>query len=239
MSDVFVKNAWRKVRWVVYSGVFVVLMTACSDDFLDTPSNDYPVAFVSFYHGSPDAPGLSVSVDNRSVFNEIEYAEYSGYMNFYTGNRNFKIRAENSANDLVDTVFTFKPSETYSVFLIDHLSGIEALLVQDTSEVPSDGKAMVRFVHLSPDAASLDVAFDGQDDALFTDQAFKEGSPFKEVPADVTGFDVRAAGNNDALLTVDDLHLKAGKYYTIITRGYKNPPQGNINFFSVQVVTND
>lgn len=238
MSDVFVKNACRKMRWVLYSGVFVVLMTACSDDFLDTPSNDYPVAFVSFYHGSPNAPGLSVSVDNRSVFNEIEYAEYSGYLNFYTGNRNFKIRAANSANDLADTVFNFKPSEAYSVFLIDQLSGIEALLVQDTSEVPSEGKAMVRFVHLSPDANALDVAFDGQDDVLFEGQTFKEGSAFKEVPADVTGFEVRAAGSEDALLSVDDLRLKPGKYYTIITRGYKTPPQGNAKFFSVQVVAN-
>jgi hypothetical protein len=98
---------------------------------------------------------------------------------------------------------------------------------------------MVRFVHLSPDATALDVAFDGQDNALFTNQGFKQGSPFKEVAVTETGFEVRAAGSNDALLTVDDLHLKAGKYYTIITRGFRNPPQGNNNTFSVQVVANN
>lgn len=240
MRDAFFKNAWSKVRWIAFVGIFIMLVTACSDDLLDTNYNEQPIAFVSFYHASPDAPGLTVSVDDRSVFNEIEYSEYSGYLNFYTGNRHFKINTVNAANSLVDTTFQFSTSKVYSVFLIDQLSGMEALLLQDTAETPSAGKAMVRFVHLSPDTSPLNIVVDGEvGDPLFDGQSFKEGSAFKEVSADVTGFEVRTAEGGNVLLSVDDLDLQAGRYYTIITRGFSNPPQGNNNVLSVQVIKND
>jgi hypothetical protein len=240
MKNILLKKAWSKVRWTMCSVALVVMMAACSDDFLEGQQDTAAVAYVSFYHASPDAPGLSVTVDNRSVFNKIEYTEYSGYLNFYTGNRNFKINSFNATNSLVDTTFSFDRAKTYSVFLIDQLSGIEALLVEDSANAPAAGKAMVRFVHLSPDAAALDVKFDGQTgDPLFGDQTFREASAFKEIAAGTTAFDVKIAGSDDVLLSADNLHFQAGRYYTIITRGFANPPQGNTNVLSVQVIEND
>jgi hypothetical protein len=237
--DNFFKLAWCRMKGIVYCFVLVVLVAACSDDLLDSDTNVPAVAFVSFYHASPDAPGLSVTVDDRSVFSEIEYSEYSGYLNFYVGERNFKVNPLNASNSLVDTTFTFDLSKSYSVFFIDALSGMEALLTQDTADVPAAGKAMVRFVHLSPDAQALDINFNDQaGDPLFSGQSFKEGSPFKEISAGSNAFEVKSSGSDNTLLSVDDLNLKAGRYYTIITRGYTNPPQGNTNTLSVQVVEN-
>lgn len=239
MRENFLKNAGRKMSMWASVLVLAGLIAACSDDFLDGRQNPSDaVAYVSFFHASPDAPGLTVSVDNRSVFSKIEYTDYSGYMNFYTGDRTFKVSSFNATNSLVDTTFNFTPRYTYSVFFIDQLSGMEALLVRDTAEVPANGKAMVRFVHLSPDTEGLDVKVEGQTSNLFTEQIFKKATGFKEINAGATSFDIKASGDDDVLLSAD-VTLKSGQYYTIITRGFSEPPQGNNNVLSVQVVQNN
>ena len=239
MSDNIVMKTWGKLRGILWVAMFVVLLSACSDDFMDSPPV-VPVAYVTLYHGSPDAPELDVVVDNRSIFsNEFEYTDYTGYLNFYTGERNFKFNPFNAANPLVDTTFSLKQDRNYSVFVIDQLAGIEALLVQDSADAPSQGNAMVRFVHLSPDASSVDVSIAGNTDApLFADQTFKKATVFKEVSAEKLTFEMKTAGGDDAIVSAPDITLQPGRYYTIIARGFANPPQGNNHGLSLQVVAN-
>ena len=240
MKNNVAKKAWDKRGSILCGIAFVVLLTACAD-LDDSGTSPTPVAFVSLYHGSPDAPDLDVIVDNRSIFSQkFEYTDYTGYLNFYTGNRHFKFNPFNASNALVDTTLNFVQGETYSVFVIDRLSGIEALLVRDSSATPAAGNAMVRFVHLSPDAPAVNVSVIGETGApLFGSQSFKAASNFKEVSSKTYSFAVKAAGNDTALLTVPDITLRAGKYYTIIIRGFTTPPVGNTNSLSAQVVPNE
>jgi hypothetical protein len=239
MKHNVVKKAWVTRGSILCSIALIVLLIAC-DDLDDSRPTQIPVAFVSLYHGSPDAPDLQVVVDNRSVFNKFEYTDYTGYLNFYTGNRNFKINPFNASNALVDTTLNFAEGKTYSVFVIDRVSSLETLLVRDSAASPASGKAMVRFVHLSPDAPSVNLAVEGETGApLFGDQSFKVASAFKEVAAKSYSFSVKTAGNDTALLELPDITLHAGKYYTIIIRGFATPPSGNTNALSAQVVANE
>jgi hypothetical protein len=234
-----VKKAWITRGSILCSIALIVLLIAC-DDLDDSGPSQIPVAFVSLYHGSPDAPDLAVVVDNRNVFNKFEYTDYSGYLNFYTGNRNFKFNPFNASNALVDTTLNFVEGKTYSVFVIDRVSSLEALLVRDSAAAPASGKAMVRFVHLSPDAPAVSLSVEGETGTpLFGDQSFKVASPFKEVSAKSYSFAVKAAGNNTALLTIPDITFHSGKYYTVIIRGFATPPAGNNNALSAQVVSNE
>src|SRR5690349_13511551 len=147
MKNHVAKKAWGKWGSVLCAMAFVVLLIACAD--LDEDSGTpTPVALVSLYQGSPDAPDLNVVVDNRSIFSgKFEYADYTGYLNFYTGNRNFKFNPFNASNTLIDTTLNLVQGKVYSIFVIDKLSSIEALLVRDSAATPGDGNAMVRFVH--------------------------------------------------------------------------------------------
>lgn len=240
MKNHVAKKAWGKWGSVLCAMAFVVLLIACAD--LDNDSGTpTPVALVSLYQGSPDAPDLDVVVDNRNIFNgKFEYTDYTGYLNFYTGDRNFKFSPFNASNALIDTTLNLVQGKVYSVFVIDKLSSIEALLVQDSSATPAAGNAMVRFVHLSPDAPAINVAVTDQaGDPLFGDQSFKSASAFKEVTARTYSFTVKPAGGDTALLTVPNITLEAGRYYTIIVRGFTAPPNGNNNVLSAQVVANE
>ncbi|RAW00131.1 DUF4397 domain-containing protein [Pseudochryseolinea flava] len=233
----------RKIQRTLVYGLCVIGfaggLAACSDFVDDNDNTPYPSpAQVSFYNASPSAPQVTVTVDEKSFLNApLDYTHFSGYLNFYTGNRHFKFK--NGSNTLVDTTLLLKNNTTYSVFVINHNENIETVVTTDTANVPNAGKAMVRFMQLSPDVDQIDVAFEGDAENTFAALDYKEGSVFKEVTARKLKVVMKNADTDDEVLTSGEITLQPGRYYTIISRGYKTPPQGNTNTLSVQVVAND
>ena len=98
---------------------------------------------------------------------------------------------------------------------------------------------MVRFMQLSPDIAPIDVSVEGESNDRFTALAYKQGSIFKEMSAGTFKFIMKNTATDDEIFKTNNITLQAGRYYTIISRGYKTPPQGNTNTLNVQIVAND
>ena len=229
----FLDRAW--VFMAILS--FSIFLTGCMDEDKNviTPA---PLAYVSIYHAAPDAPGLDILIDNNRInTHPFSYSDFSGYLNFYTGNRNVKINSVNASNALIDTTFNVVDGKAYSIFIINRLSGIETLVVNDSAAVPATGMAMVRFVQLAPDAQALDVAVASENGAaLFADVPFRQATDYKEVEAKKYSFELKSAGSSEVLLEAQDITLRPGGYYTIMTRGFVNPPAGNINVLSVEIL---
>lgn len=237
MKSIFLKkNRLNKLIMTICFAALVVGLSSCLDDD-DKGVQPIPVAYVSIYHASPDAPGVDVYVDERAV-NRLEFTDYTGYLNFYTGNRRFKINPFNATNALVDTTLKFEDGAFYSMFIVNNLSNIETLAVRDTADTPESGKAKIRFINLSPDASALDVLVKDTDDPLFVEQGFKDPSAFVEIEAAKTSLVLKANGGNEELVKVSDVDFRSGRFYTIIARGFVNPPAGNNNKLSVEVVRN-
>jgi len=233
MENNFVKFPWGKLGSILCCVVLVLLLASCLND--DDGVQPVPVAYVSIYHESPNAPELDVIVDDRPV-STLEYTDYTGYLNFYTGERNFKINPLNASNALVDTTYNFEDGAFYSLFIVNNLTHVETLAVRDSASDPAEGKAKVRFINLSPDAPALDVTAGENETPLFAGQAFKQPSDFTEVNAEAYSFDITAAGSSDTLISVSDINLQPSKFYTIIVRGFADPPSGNNNALSMELV---
>jgi hypothetical protein len=227
-----------RLRGLYFSAAFVLLLASCMDNNDDFVTEPVQVAYVSVYHASPDAPDLDIVVDNKAInINPFDYAAYTGYLNFFTGNRNIKFNASNATSALIDTTFNFEDGKAYSIFAVDQLSRIEALLVVDSAARPAEGKAMVRFVQLSPDAPALDLSTPQQPGSpVFSNNSFKQATDFQEIEAKTYTFNISHTGVSDALVVAKDVNLLPGRYYTIITRGFVNPPAGNTNVLSIEVV---
>jgi hypothetical protein len=225
-----------RFRSIFFSVALIVLLASCNDDE-DFVSEPVEVAYVSIYHASPDAPEFDILVDGRQINrNPFDYSSYSGYLNFFTGSREITFKTYHANNALIDTTFSFEDQKAYSLFAINRLTNIEALLVVDTAAAPAQGKAMVRFVHLSPDAPAFDVVSDKSEDPLFAGKSFKQATAFQEIDADTYIFEIRNAGQVTEVLSAEDVDILPGRYYTIITRGFANPPGGNTNVLSVEVL---
>jgi hypothetical protein len=237
MENSSLKFSWGKLGMTLCFAALVLFMASCLDDDNDPQNQPMPVAYVSIYHASPNAPELDVFVDGRAV-NRLDFTDYTGYLNFYTGTRNFKVNPFNASNALVDTTITFADGAFYSMFIVNNLSNVEALTVRDSASAPSTGKAKIRFINLSPDASALDVISNEGGAPMFEAQEFKQASDFVEVDAANSSFVIKPAGQSEELVEVSDTELRPGRFYTIIARGFANPPAGNNNALSLEVIEN-
>jgi hypothetical protein len=226
-------------RWIslLVSAGLLVTLSACDDDNVVQPDD---VAYVSLYQASPDAPDLGIVVDNRQINTyPFDYADYTGYLRFYTGERNLKFRPFGAANAVVDSTVTFESGTAYSVFVIDEYPEVGLLVLEDEVDTaPADGQALIRFLNLSPDAPEIDLAVQGETDVLVSEKAFREESEFVEVTADEYDFEVRTSSGDIVKLNIPDITLQSGWYYTIVVRGYETPPVGNSNVLSAEILVN-
>jgi hypothetical protein len=219
--------------------LLMVAISGCDDDDDNNNVEPVEVAYVSLYNASPNSPDLDIVVDNRLInVYPLDYTEHTGYLRFFTGERNLKFRPYSASNVLVDTLFNLEPNNAYSIFLLGTYENAEALLLNDNTDAPAEGNAKVRFINLSPDAPAVNLQADGETESFFSDISFKESTEFKEVEANTFDFAVASQNGGQTLLDVPDINLQPGWYYTLIVRGYQTPPAGNQNVLSAEIIVN-
>lgn len=218
--------------------VLLLAMTACDDD--DTEAIDIPIAYVSLFNASPDAPSLSIVVDGRQINRyPFDYAARRGYYQFYTGDRDLEFGPYDADNVQLDSTVTFDESKAYSIFLADEYDDLSLVVLEDNFQaISAEDKGMIRFINLSPDAQAIDLNVAGEDTPVFSVAAFKDYTDFTEVDADTYTFEIKSSKTGEVLLTVPDIDIPAGWYATIVVRGYETPPVGSSRVLSAEVVVN-
>lgn len=110
----------------------------------------------------------------------------------------------------------FAVAEDESVFLLAQLPDGTTARID-----PTGPTAYLRVVHLSPDAPAVDVFADRAAQPVVSGLAFSEASPYLALPATSYDIDVAAAGQGagKAVLSVSDLSLGAGNFYTAVALG--------------------
>src|SRR5690606_1353603 len=151
--------------------------------------------------------------------------------------RDFKVTPYNASNTLIDSAITLKADSLYSLFVIGgNANALDLLFVEDNIPDDKQGKAVVRLVHLSPDAPEINVSESDSETPLFEGSAYKSVTDFVEIDAGRSTLEVQDVDGEEVIATVDDYNFVEGRVYTIIVRGYSNPPTGNTNNLRVQIV---
>lgn len=208
----------------------MLFLGSCKVD--DNVQPAIPVSYVALYNASPDAPALDVDVDNRRINAQpFNYADYTGYLQFYTGKRHFTVTPAGANNIAVDTTVTFVENNVYSVFVADNYNRASLLILNDSADAPATGKAAVRLINLSPDAGTVHLSVKGQSE-LGTGQAFKGASSFLTVDAGSKAFVI----TGDGVSLEVPVDVQDGRFYSLVVRGYKAPPTGNTSVLSAQVL---
>jgi hypothetical protein len=90
---------------------------------------------------------------------------------------------------------------------------------------------------LSPDSPEMSVSAvnNASGVILFEGVSFKHATAFKPVDAASTSFEIKNA-NGVKVLSAAGISLQPGRFHTIITRGFSNPPAGNSNVLSMEVL---
>jgi len=190
------------------------LFSSCSKD------EDISQANVLVIHASPNAPGVDLLVDDvKQNTSALTYPQNTGYLKINSGARNFKVNVTGTTTTVINANVTLEQDKSYSVFAIDSVSKISAIVVADDLSTPAPGKAHVRFIHLSPNSPAVDIAVDGGA-VVFPNTSFKVGTAFTPLNAGTYDLEVRVAGTQTVALDLDPINLEAGKIYTVFAKGF-------------------
>jgi hypothetical protein len=214
------KNQIKTLIFIAIALPLAVSVTSCKDDEEDpapTPAVDKASLMVT--HASPDAPGVDLLVDNNKVNSSaLTFPNSTGYLSVNAGTRNVKVNVAGTSTTVINADLPLTKNNSYSVFAVNTVANIEALVVEDDLSTPASGKAHVRFIHLSPDAPAVDIALDGAA-VVFPDVTFKEYTDFTPLDAGSYDLEVRVAGTSTVALDLDPINLQAGKIYTVFAKG--------------------
>lgn len=232
----YVNRIFGRVALLVPVAIlFLVSGCKLDDDKYVVP----PVAYVSLYNASPNGPDLNVIVDNRQInSNSFDYSEHTGYLRFYTGDRTIQFGPYGASNVVADTTLKLENDKAYSIFVVDEYPTPDILVLNDDGDEPGEGKAMIRFLNLSPDTEAVNLLSDGSTTPMFTGQVYKASSAFTAVDAKRYDFTVRSTSGDNQLLDVPGINLQPGWYYTVVVRGYSTPPANNDHVLSAEVLVN-
>lgn len=218
----------NKICYPIKLGLILsISLFSCTEDNPEPAAPNEPAAFVSLYHSAPDTDGLNVVVSTGQINNDpFQFQQYSDYLNFIPGERNIKFVASDiGVVALIDTTFNFNAFQNYSLFVANTFENLEAILIEDQFPIPIEGNAMVRFIHMSPDAPNIQLI--ANEDELFSSTGFKDASEFRPVPARMTTFELIDTEKGTRKLLLDDLRLFNRGYYNILLSGFDSPPAGN------------
>lgn len=207
------------MRRILVLGLVVLTalgLSACSDD--DDDDSAAP-ALVRVAHFSPDAPNVDVRVDGSLALDDVPYTAVSDYLEVPAGSRRFTVTPAGQATPVViDATVPLTSGAAYTVAASGLLAGIAPVLIDNDDRATASSGAKVRFVHLSPDAPSVDIAVTGGA-VVFPDVAFREFTDYVTLPAGTYNLEVRVAGTANVALAVPGVTVANGQNYTVFARG--------------------
>lgn len=190
--------------------------------------NDQPApasgnASVRLAHVSPDAGPVDVTVNGTGevLFDNVTFSNASEYAEVPAGNYSLSVRRA-TANNSGPIVSSFSINATnataYTVFAAGYVNpGRAPVGVSFEPITITDGlDTTVRFVHVAPDAPSVDVAISGQvaDEGL----PYTGSTEYFEVPAGNRTITITPTNGTETLFE-GQVELNASTNYTVVAAG--------------------
>lgn len=217
----------KKVSLVGVLFMVVLSLSSClkdRDNYYDSPEFQNAAA-VSIINAAPLGMPLDIQFKGtqRWLLNEFYYTYRTNYTRVYSGERTLYVFNRGEADSLFSKNITFEPKKRYSIFIVDTLRKMDAVLVRDSVMKPQGDSVLLRFANMSPDAGAIDLYMQGNTTPVAKNIRYKGTSPFISFKSvrDVK-FEARAAGTSTVLATSEVKNLYSGNQYTIWTTGFKS-----------------
>lgn len=191
------------------------LMSERSDQMMGMAGSP---AKVRVLHASPDAPAVDVYVNGQKVLENVSYKQQSDYLEVPEGQYKIDIYpAGNTNQPVLSQNVGVEGGNMYTVAAAGKLNNLQLIAVMDNNAV-SNGKAKVRFWHLSPNAPAVDIAVKGGD-VLFRNIPFGKATRYLTLPPTTVDLEVRVAGTNQTALEVPGVSVSPNQIYTAAALG--------------------
>jgi len=191
-----------------------VLFSCKKDDPYDF--KDTIAANVNLINASPDVGSVSLFVENiLRTPAPVTFGTASGYNKTLLGSQKVEIKSASGEATLISTTAQLDANGNYTYMLIGPSSAPGMLTITDDLTAPSAGKAKIRFVNASPNAADAVLLFNNGS-AGFSNQNYRGISNYIEVAPGTYAANIAVGTSRSERVNVT---LESGRIYTIYARG--------------------
>lgn len=180
--------------------------------------------YIRVLHAVPGAPAVDVYLNDKNVAKNLSYSQFTGYSPNSEGTYVISLFAAGTTDSpILSNTLVLKENMIITIAVIGTLSAMEFLAIPDYHEnVPiAAGRAVLRFIHLSSDTPSLDVALpDGT--TILQNVSFKEHSMYYAVAANNYTLLVKEAGTSRVILNIPNVNLESKTVHSIYAIGLMN-----------------
>ena len=231
---------FRFLRPLALGLMALFTVTSCinDDDDYTGPDPYENVAFGAVVNASPSSGDLFFYADSNQVnANGLGYDESAGYFNFYTGDRTLTLK-NTSGDDLATAEITLEGGEYFSAFAVNTFDNIELVTYRDSLVYPPQGKALVRFINLSPDAPAVNIDAVTPAQNYAANLEFKQATGFMALTPGIYSFTFTNTATEEGIYTKEAVEIMAGRIYTIYTKGFITPPDNSNDTFDAEKLLN-
>jgi Domain of unknown function (DUF4397) len=167
-------------------------------------------------HFSPDAPNVDVIVDGTKALSDVPFGAISNYLKLPAGKRDIKVNVTGTQTTAIAATPTLMRDQAYSLFAINFVSTIKALVTVDQRHEMKAGMGFVRVIHASPDAPAVDVLAGGK--LALPSVKYETVSAYLPVAPGKVKFAIALPGTTTAVKEVE-VEVKEGVAYTVAAIG--------------------
>lgn len=231
-STTFYLKKFSRNLLISFGLLAILLWSSCGKN--EVPSTE-STSYMTIINASPSPATYNVYLNNSKVSNAaLPFGGTIPYAQILSNTYDLKFTSAGSAESLLSKNIILAEYTNYSYFLIGVTGQLDLISFKDNLSVRSE-KASLRFINLSPDAPSLDLAIKDKSN-IVSNQTYKQANEFLQIEPGTFDLDIKEKSTGSVKTTLN-VTLAAGRYYTIFVKGMVNP-SGVQQTLAAQLITN-
>ncbi|MCX8132076.1 MAG: DUF4397 domain-containing protein [Clostridia bacterium] len=186
------------------------------DPYNRAPSD---ISYIRILHASPGAPTVDIYANENIIARGLVYKGFTPYIRVNTGVYNINVfPSGQTSNPVLSTSINIPPQSVMTVAAAGRPAELSLFPINEPFVPTTQGKAYVRFVHLSPDTPSVDITLPNGT-ILFSNVAYKGITEYIPVDPGTYILEARPTSTEVIALYVPNITLRADRFYTVYAVG--------------------
>ncbi|MFC0776882.1 DUF4397 domain-containing protein [Flavobacterium sp. HJSW_4] len=200
--------------WAILT-VLILSMSSCDENQVDI----FGEAKVKIVNAAPRSKTQQFFFIGGIIAKNLDYSESTNsYITVKSGDKLVaQFRDQQDGNILASSNIDLQNKDRYTIYLAEDNSGRERIYAfKDDLSAPQNGKAKIKFVHLSGSGPGTVSFFSGNQAASLASVGRADQSRYYEVNAGTISIAARPEGSASVIAALNGLQLQEGRIYTLV-----------------------
>lgn len=170
------------------------------------------------FHAAPQAPAVDVYINEKLVFSNLQFTQFSSYVKLKEGEYRIDIfQTGTMVRPIISGSLDLDEGQMLTIAAIGNLDDLSLLVINDNADKKASPKvSSFRVVHLSPNTPAVDILVNNK--ILVENLAFKQNTSYVDIAPGSYNIEAVLNSNKESVLVFGAV-LKVNRIYTIYIVG--------------------